>query len=57
LKEITMTNATVALAGLAEKGDDADVLRQMVKFMAQRLMELDGQGRWGAPSARRILSV
>lgn len=52
-----MTNATVALAGLAEKGDDADVLRQMVKFMAQRLMELDGQGRWGAPSARRILSV
>ena len=35
-----MTNATMALAELAEKGADIDVLRQMVQFAAQRLMEL-----------------
>jgi putative transposase len=48
-KEIsTMTTATMALAELAEKGADIDVLRQMVQFMAQRLMELDVEGRCGA---------
>ena len=29
-----MTNATIALTELAEKGADVDVLRQMVQFMA-----------------------
>ena len=48
LKEHTMTTATMALAELAEKGADVDVLRQMVQFMAQRLMELDVEGRCGA---------
>jgi putative transposase len=48
LKETTMTTATMALAELAEKGADIDVLRQMVQFMAQRLMELDVEGRCGA---------
>ena len=43
-----MTNPTMALAELAEKGADVDVLRQMVQFMAQRLMELDVEGRCGA---------
>ena len=43
-----MTNPTMALAELAEKGADIDVLRQMVQFMAQRLMELDVDGRCGA---------
>jgi putative transposase len=48
-KEIsTMTTATMALTELAEKGADIDVLRQMVQFMAQRLMELDVEGRCGA---------
>ena len=47
-KEFTMTNATMALAELAEKGADVDVLRQMVQFMAQRLMELDVEARCGA---------
>jgi putative transposase len=48
-KEIsTMTTATMALTELAEKGADIDVLRQMVQFMAQRLMELDTEGRCGA---------
>ncbi len=43
-----MTNATIALTELAEKGADVDVLRQMVQFMAQRLMEIDVEGRCGA---------
>src|SRR5512133_2392003 len=43
-----MTNATMALAELAEKVADVDVLRQMVQFMAQRLMELDVEARCGA---------
>lgn len=43
-----MTTATIALAELAEKGADVDVLRQMVQFMAQRLMEIDVEGRCGA---------
>jgi putative transposase len=43
-----MTTATMALAELAEKGADVDVLRQMVQFMAQRLMELDVETRCGA---------
>lgn len=43
-----MTNATMALTELAEKGADVDVLRQMVQFMAQRLMEIDVAGLCGA---------
>ena len=43
-----MTTATMALTELAEKGADIDVLRQMVQFMAQRLMELDVESRCGA---------
>ena len=43
-----MTTATMALAELAEKGADVDVLRQMVQFMAQRLMDMDVQARCGA---------
>jgi putative transposase len=45
-------------AELAKKGPDVNVLRQMVQFMAQRLMGLDVEGRCGAgyderaPSAR-----
>ncbi|MBT9457004.1 MAG: IS30 family transposase [Burkholderiaceae bacterium] len=55
-----MTASTIALAELAEKGADIDVLRQMVQFMAQRLMEIDVEGRCGAPyhekSAERLNS-
>ena len=43
-----MTTATIALTELAEKGADIDVLRQIVQFMAHRLMELDVEGRSGA---------
>jgi putative transposase len=40
-----MTAPMMTLAELAEKGPDVDLLRQMVQFMAQRLMEIDVQGR------------
>jgi putative transposase len=38
----------MALTELTDKGADIDVLRQTVQFMAQRLMELDVEGRCGA---------
>jgi putative transposase len=43
-----MTAPTMTLAELAEKGPDVDVLHQRVQFMAQRLMEIDVEGRCGA---------
>ena len=43
-----MTTPTIALSELAQKGADIDVLRQMVQFMAQRLMEIDVEQRCGA---------
>ena len=43
-----MTNPNHALLELADKGADVDMLRQMVQFMAQRLMDMDVEGRCGA---------
>ena len=43
-----MTTATIALAELAEKGDDIDLLRKMVQCLVQRLIELDVDARCGA---------
>jgi putative transposase len=44
---------SMALAELAEKGADTDVLRQMLAFVAQRLMEFDVEGRCGAGYGER----
>jgi transposase-like protein len=62
-EETTMTDATIALAGMAEladKGPDVDMLRQMVQFMAQRLMDMDVESLCGAgydeKSAERLNS-
>jgi len=46
-----MTDTTFALAGmakLADKGPDVDMLRQMVQFMARRLMDMDVESLCGA---------
>ena len=48
-----MTKVSMALADLAEKGADVDVLREMVQFLAQRLMEADVEGRCGAGYGER----
>jgi hypothetical protein len=48
-----MTDVRMALAQLLEKGSDADLLREMVGYVAQRLMELDVEGLCGAAHSER----
>ena len=55
-----MTNATIALSELAEKGADADFIRQTLQHALQRLMEMDVealcQAAYGERSEDRINS-
>jgi len=55
-----MTKPSMALTDLAEKAPDADLLRQMIQFVAQRLMDMDAETLCGAgydvKSADRINS-
>jgi putative transposase len=48
-----MTDAMMALRTLLEKSPDADFLREMIGFAAQRLMELDVEGLTGAAHGER----
>lgn len=48
-----MTNDRMALAQLLEKGSEADLLREMIGYVAQRLMELDVENRVGAAHGER----
>jgi transposase-like protein len=48
-----MTDEMMALQGLLEKAADADVLRQMIGFAAERLMELEVQVLTGAGHGER----
>jgi putative transposase len=47
------TKTTIALADLVEKGADNDLLRDMIQYVAQRLMELDTEGLCAAAYAER----
>ena len=48
-----MTDPTMALRTLLEKSSDTDLLREMVGFTAQRLMELEAESLTGAPYGKR----
>ena len=54
-----MTDEIMNLRALLEKSSDADLLREMIGFTAQRLMELEVEGVTGAPygekSAERLV--
>lgn len=44
-----MTEDNIALQTLLEKSVDADLLREMIGFTCQRLMELEMEGNTGTP--------
>ena len=48
-----MTDERMALKALVEKTSDADLLNEMIGFVAQRLMELDVDNRCGASHGER----
>jgi putative transposase len=47
------TKTNIALAELAAKGADSDLLRDMIQYVAQRLMELDTEGLCAAAYGER----
>jgi transposase-like protein len=49
----TMTDETMALRGLLERSSDADLLRGMIGFAAERLMALEVGGLTGAGYSER----
>jgi len=50
---MTTTKTNIALAELAEKGADTDLLKQMIQFVAQRMMELDAESLCAAAYGER----
>jgi putative transposase len=47
------TKATIALTELAEKGADADLLRSMIQYVAERMMEMDVESLCAAAYGER----
>lgn len=50
---MTTTQANIAFAELVEKGADADLLKQMVQFVAQRMMDMDVESLCSAAYGER----
>ena len=48
-----MTTDRIALRELLEKGSDVDLLREMIGFVAERLMALEVEGLCGAGPGER----
>ena len=47
------TKANISLAELAEKGGDADLLREMIQYVAQRMMDMDAESLCAAAYGER----
>ena len=47
------TRPNMALAELTEKGADADLLREMIQFVVQRMMEMDTESLCAAAYGER----
>jgi putative transposase len=56
-----MTKPTIALADLVEKGADADLLKQMIQHVVERVMEFDVENlcnaAYGERSAERAATA
>jgi len=52
-QETTMTDDRMALIELIEKGADGDLVRELLAFAAERMMELEVEARTGAPAGQR----
>jgi putative transposase len=50
---MTTTKTNIALAELAEKGADADLVKQMIQYVAQRMMEMDAESLCAAAYGER----
>ena len=48
-----MTDMSMSLAELIEKGSDNDLLRDMIQFVCQRMMDMDVEGRCNAALGER----
>src|SRR5215218_3030672 len=48
-----MTDDRMALIELVEKGADGDLVRDLLAFAAERMMELEVEARTGAPAGAR----
>src|SRR5215212_7600267 len=50
---MTMTDERMALIELIEKGADADLVRELLAFAAERLMGLEVEAKTGVPAGAR----
>src|SRR5215470_16795720 len=50
---MTTTKTNIALAELAEKGADTDLLREMIQYVAQRMMDMDVESLCAAAYGER----
>ena len=49
-----MTDDRMALIELIEKGADADLVRELLAFAAERMMEVEVEAKTGVPAGARV---